>query len=202
MAEDFDASGFDEVFIPHEFVIELNHLVTTNHSLVLQAINADEDAELAKHYSDDPEVQRSIENDLQNFYESLRRAANNLAAVALVTRVQHWMKKLADQIKVEPGRGLARAFRLLTATVGAGPIPVDFFDKLVTVRDSVIHGDGHATWEYPPGNTRSVAPEYVNPYSETEISEDQLKDAVAKSVEQVEWFDRKLDGWRTAQKHP
>src|ERR1700678_3766782 len=203
MPEDSDTSRLDEIQeIPHEFVIELHHLVTTNHALVLQAINADEDAELAKHYSDDDEVQRSIESGLQYFYETLRRAANNLAAVALVTRVQHWMNKFADRIKVEPGRGLVRAFRVLTAKVGAGPVPVEFFEKLVTVRDSVIHGDGQKTWEHSPGTTRTVAQEYVNPYDETEIREDQLKEAVAKSIEQVEWFHTRLEEWRAAQRRP
>jgi hypothetical protein len=203
MPEDFDTSGLDDIQeIPHEFVIELHHLVTANHAFVLQAINADEDVELAQHYSDDDEVQRSIERDLQYFYETLRRAANNIAAVALVTRVQHWMNKFADRIRVEPDRGLVRAFRVLTAKVGAGPVPVEFFEKLVTVCDSVIHGDGQSTWEHPPGTTRTVAQEYVNPYDETQISEDQLKDAVAKSTEQVEWFDTRLEEWRAAQQRP
>jgi hypothetical protein len=90
MPEGFDTSGLDEIQeIPHDFVIELHHLVTTNHALVLKAIDSDEDAELARHYSDDEDARRSIRNDLQSFYDSLRRAANNLAAVALVTRVQH-----------------------------------------------------------------------------------------------------------------
>jgi hypothetical protein len=112
------------------------------------------------------------------------------------------MSKLAYRLNAEPDHGLVRSFGVLTAKVGAGPIPVEFFERLVTVRDSVIHGDGQKTWDYPPGNARTVAQEYVNPYGETEISEAQLKEAVAKSIEQVEWFDTRLEEWRTAQQHP
>jgi hypothetical protein len=198
MADNFDFSDLDDevIEVPHDFVIELNHLVTTNHTLVLQAINADEDAELAKHYSDDDEAQRSIENSLQTFYEGLRRAANNLAAVALVTRIHHRLNKMANTISAKPNRNLAAAFAVLTSRLGDGPVPVDDFERLVTVRDSVIHGDGQKTWQFPPGKTRTVAPEYTNSGDETEISEDQLKEAVAKSIEQVEWFDEKLEGWK------
>ena len=70
----------------------------------------------------------------------------------------------------------------------------------MTVRDSVTHGDGQESWEFPPGTIRRVAPEYVNPCGETEISEDQLKGVVAKAIKQVIWFDEKLEAWRAAHK--
>ena len=86
---DLDASMYEPVELPHEFVIELNSLVVVNHKLTLEAIDKDEEAELAKvGGSDDPDTLRSIENGIQTFYEDLRRAANNMAAVVLVIRTQ------------------------------------------------------------------------------------------------------------------
>jgi hypothetical protein len=55
MGEISDSSWMDQpIELPHEFEIELNHLVTTNDALVLQAINTEEDAELSKNYADNP----------------------------------------------------------------------------------------------------------------------------------------------------
>jgi len=203
MPEDFDWSGLDQIIkFPHGFELELHHLVTSNHRLVLQAINTEEDVELATvdlQNPDDPDARDGISNSLQNFYEDLRRAANNLAVVALVTRLQHWMNKFAGRPKTDRRRGLASALGMITAKVGAGPVPAKFFDDLVTVRDSVIHGDGQKSWEFPPGKIRTVAPEYVNAFDEVEIREDQLKDAIAKSIDQIQWFDKRLEEWRASQ---
>ena len=128
MIEEFDTSGLDAIDIPHDFVIELNHLVTTNHRLVLQAIDADEDAELAKDYSvepdDDGEAERAMENDIQRFYDSLRRAANNLATTPCDS-ASPLVNRMASKIKVKPNRGLMEAFGVLTARLGNGPVLVN-----------------------------------------------------------------------------
>jgi hypothetical protein len=204
--ESLEGLDFSEPFeIPHQFEIELNSLVIVNHRLIVDAIERDENAELEKLSQENSEPARSVEYQLQGFYEDLRRAANNLATVALVTRIQHWITRFAKKV---PGRRKLEGSRLvseliqLTEYLGDGPIPVAYFAELVNVRDSVIHGDSKAEWEHR-SEQRRVAPMYTNAYLETEISNEQLGVAIAKAIEQVTWYDEKLhNAGRTAPPSP
>ncbi len=67
---------------------------------------------------------------------------------------------------------------------------IHFFQDLVTVRDSIIHHGAKAEWN-GRGKT-SIPARYRSPYAEVEISADQIKEAVAKAVEQVKWYGEKL----------
>jgi hypothetical protein len=46
----------------------------------------------------------------------------------------------------------------LNEGLGAGPVPIIFFEKIVTLRDSVIHGDSQVEWK-DNGVMRAVADE-------------------------------------------
>ncbi len=111
---------------------------------------------------DDPETVRSILSYHSNFYEELRKAHRNLALVGIVTRLQHWINNLARQtFPNEKPQTLLRQLRLLNGKLGQGPVKLEFFEELVTVRDSIIHADSAAEWEYPPGKPRQVADRYA-----------------------------------------
>jgi hypothetical protein len=194
--EDLELDLSAPVEIPHQFEIELNSTVVVNHKLIVDAIDRDEDAELEKLSFEDDEWARSIGSQIQNSYDDFRRAANNQAAVALVTRVQHWIARFAKRVPVAPkskskGSLLVSDLGHLNVFLGEGPVPVSFFAELVNVRDSVIHGDSKAEWDFE-GKRRYVAAEYASVYLETEISNEQLSVAIAKAIEQVTWYDIKL----------
>jgi hypothetical protein len=185
--------------IAHEFEIDLNCVVVVNHKLTLEAIDRDEDEELANIEQgtlEDYEIVRSITGPLQNFYDDLRLAARRLAAVGLVTRFQHWIARFVQRRKLDLEKGekpkLVKQLNALNKDLGMGPVSVEVFEKLVGVRDSVIHGDSRAEWEHN-GRIRKVADEYRNPYGDVEITEEQLKEAVGKAIQQVKWYDEKLD---------
>jgi len=132
----------------------------------------------------------------------LQRAANNLAVVGLVTRLQHWIikfVKLSESKKLpkpkKPKRkkpGLVSNLALLNGQLGKGPVSVRFFWRLVNVRDSVIHGDSRAEWEFPRNKLRGVAKRYLNSWGYVELDPGQLKEAIANAVQQVKWYHEKL----------
>jgi hypothetical protein len=89
----------------------------------------------------------------------LRRAANHTALVSLVTRLDHWARKFVKQLSLSTDKKrpyVVRDMEALNARLGAAPISVQFFEELVTARDSVIHNDSQAQWEHQ-GNIRRVA---------------------------------------------
>ena len=45
--------------------------------------------------------------------------------------------------------------------MGEGPIPIGFFESLVTVRDFIVHSDNKVEWEFS-GKERPVADQYAN----------------------------------------
>jgi hypothetical protein len=198
-----DLAGFldEPIEMSHQFVVELNCLVVVNHKLTLEAIDREENKELDKlgpDLSDEPDVGGSMRSDLQRFHDDLRTAANNMAAVALVTRIQHWIGRFVKKTKKNPGKaepgesGMVSELRYLNAHIGEdGPVEITLFAELVNVRDSVIHADSKTKWLHR-GKERRVAVCYANAYGETEIDGPQLKDAIAKGTQQVEWYDDKL----------
>jgi len=200
---DLDALELDDApfEIPHEFELDLNCVVVANHRLTMEGIDRSEDEGLDEIDVEDFETQNSITNHLHNFYDDLRRAARRLALVELVTRLQHWIRRLVKELKLKPDKvyesQLANLFDALNKALGIGPVPIAFFADLVRVRDSVIHADSKAEWEHN-GQARRVADEYRNAYGDVELTEEQLQDAIHKAVQQVKWYDQNLPPTRTA----
>ncbi len=200
---DLDALELDDApfEIPHEFELDLNCVVVANHRLTMEGIDRSEDEGLDEIDVEDFETQNSITNHLHNFYDDLRRAARRLALVELVTRLQHWIRRLVKELKLKPDKvyesQLANLFDALNKALGIGPVPIAFFEDLVRVRDSVIHADSKAEWEHN-GKARRVADEYRNAYGDVELTEEQLQDAIHKAVQQVKWYDQNLPPTRTA----
>lgn len=126
--------------------------------------------------------------------------ARLLAAVALVTRFQHWVGKMAKAAKISAARKmksdpslLILQLEALNKTFGAAPVPIQFFDELEEVRNSVIHADSKAEWESQPGRWRKVANRYRNARGETELNDAQLAEAMNKMVEQIRWYEPRVD---------
>lgn len=150
---------------------------------------------------EDYESMLSMTGHVRTFYDDLRRAATNLAVVGLVTRLQHWVVNFEQQLRrtrecVGLGRRsrdskFAKALRCLNEKLGDGPVSTAYFSELEVVRDSIIHGDSKAEWEFQ-GKPRRVSDPYLNAYREVELSEEQFKEAVSKAVQQVKWYDDRL----------
>jgi hypothetical protein len=70
-------------------------------------------------------------------------------------------------------------------------VPISDFEKLVDVRDSIIHADARAEWKNDRGKDRKVADEYRNS-CHVEVSESQVKEAVEKAIRQVVWYDNQI----------
>jgi hypothetical protein len=181
--------------VAHWFEVDLNTVVVMNHRLTLEGISKSEDDEIAETREslalEDRDLVDSQIRFQEQFYGELRRAANHLALVGLVTRFQHWIEGFAKQLGIQPHeRGLTSQLKALNDKLGEEWVPVDFFKDLVTARDSVVHGDSKAEWPYDKSR-RKVAQQYRNG-SELEVTADQLKVAIAKAIEQVKWYDEKI----------
>jgi hypothetical protein len=189
--------------IAHDFEIDLHMLVRANHEFTITAIDREEDEELAKIDSDfhaeNYEIVRSIRGQLQNTYEDLRRAARLLALVGLVTRLDHWISRFArwrnltglKQSKPREPK-LVTQLNALNQDLGNGPVPVDFFEKIVTLRDSVIHGDSQTEW-----GGRKVAEEYRSAQG-ADLTEEQLQEAIQQSIAQVKYYDERIQAQTSA----
>ncbi len=195
-----ELDGLEPIEEAHEFEVDLTCLVVANHKLTIEGIERDEDEESEKLSGILPgELEDSEQRRLHYFYEDLRKSANNLAAVALVTRIQHWIGRFVREIRANLDElGLVKSIDLLNAEFReCGPVPVRFFRDLVTLRDSVIHGDSRAKWNYRKAQ-RCVADTYVNcSLGTAEISDSQLTAAITNAIEQVKWYDEKLQARKT-----
>jgi hypothetical protein len=80
----------------------------------------------------------------------------------------------------------------LNQDLGNGPVPVDFFEQIVTLRDSVIHGDSQLEW-----GGRKVAEEYRSVQG-ADLSEEQLQEAIQKSIAQVKYYDERIQAQTSA----
>src|SRR6266853_2824998 len=183
---DFDDLGLNDepMEIAHEFEVDLNCVVIVNHNFTLDGITRAEDEEVSKFRMED-EGERSLVSYIESFYQDLRCAASNLALVGLVTRLQHWISRYAKEFpskKKDDNPSLIKGLRLLNQCLGEGPVSITFFQELVNLRDSVIHADSKAEWEYPVGTPRRVAECYKDFYGGIKLDEDQLKEALANSI--------------------
>ncbi len=193
------------VEVAHEFAVDLNSLVVTNHRFSIEGIARAEDEEMANWQGavaqEDWEVSSSVLQHERGKFDALRQAANHLALVGIVTRLQHWVGRFVERQGRKPkkhtrldGSGESRLIsqlRGLNESLGDGPVPISDFEKLVDVRDSIIHADAQAGWKNDQGRERKIADEYRSA-CHVELSEDQVKNAVEKAIRQVAWYDKKL----------
>jgi hypothetical protein len=194
-----ESETMEIVHLPHEFENEVWCLVTDNYSITMHGIDQQEKAlidhmrsELAQ---EDDEVIRSQVSSTQFFFDRLRRAATHQALVALVTRLDHWTRKLVRRLSVKPDRDsqpVVRDIEALNKRLGLAPTDVGFFRELVNVRDSIIHADSQPEWEFPKGNTRSVATKYLDSAGELDFNRQHLAEAVEKTTAQVKWYDERI----------
>lgn len=180
--------GKSLIEVAPQFEGDVMLLVTINHGITLEEIARKEKTSLA-HLMSDPATMGYLEV----FYKGLRRSANSLAIVALVTRLDHWIRILRLRIPDEKEQSLKNNLRSLNKYLGDdGPVPIEFFEALVAVRNSVIHHDSKTKWTFQ-GQSTCVAERYSNYFgSEVEISDVQIKEAAAKAIEQVKWYDESL----------
>ena len=173
--------------LPHPFEEELGWIVSTNHKLLMENISRIEDeADDTSDHFDFAELHTNS--------DELRRAAHNLALVGLITRFDHWLSLFVEELSNKNARiGVVRKLTTLNERIGEGPIPIDFFENLITVRDSVIHADTKIEWEFS-GKKRRVVDRYANVSSgEIEFTQAHLQEAIEKSIQQVKWYDDQLD---------
>jgi hypothetical protein len=196
----------DIVEIAHEFEVDLNCLVVMNHRFTLEGITRAEDEEI-RHWREtlaptDPKAASSAISHAQTEFDKLRKAANHLALVGTVTRLQHWVERFVKKQGLTPEKNkrpdgsveslLIRQLRILNKTLGDSPVPISDFENLIDVRDSIIHADARAEWKNDRDRNRKVADEYRSACGNVELYENQVKDAVEKSIRQVAWYDEKL----------
>jgi hypothetical protein len=202
---DLDFSNDELIEVAHEFAVDLNCVVVANHRFTLEGITRAEDEEVQQWRDalalQDSQVALSAISHVQNGYEELRGAANRLALVGLVTRLQHWIARFIKEQGLKSGKVheslLISQLDALNRSLGDGPVPLSYFEDLVNVRDSIIHADSRAEWKHRGANRR-VADHYRNPWGEIEFSEGQLKDAIEQATGQVTWYDEKLHPQRSA----
>jgi len=174
--------------IPHMLRIEFSSLITINHQIGIEGITQIEQEELSQIKDHDEKSSQ------RRFFDDLRIAANSLALVAVVARLDHWVMRFCDKLNLEPKKSnqksrIVRKMESLNDKLGVGPVPLSFFADLVTARDSVVHGDSQSEWDFD-GSKREVAAKYMNFYR-LEVSEDQVTEAVEKTLEQLIWYEEK-----------
>jgi len=199
---DLDELNFstDEIVeVAHEFAVDLNCVVVANHRFALEGIARAEDEDIENWQEalalQDNEVASSVICHVRNGYDELRKAANRLALVGLVTRLQHWVARFVKERNLKLGKAheslLINQLDILNKCLGDGPVALPYFEDLVSVRDSIIHADSQAEWKHR-GASRQVAAHFRNPWGQVEFSEGQLKDAIEQATRQVTWYDEKL----------
>jgi hypothetical protein len=203
---DIDEFNDTVVEVVHEFAVDLNCLVVTNHNFTLAGITKAEEEEIRNWQEslamEDPQVASSVIGYAQNGFDDLRKAANHLALVGIVTRLQHWIRRFVKRQGLTPEKNrrldgsleslLVRQLRVLNKTLGDGPVPIADFEHLIDVRDSIIHADARAEWKTDRDRDRKVADEYRNACGDVEVSENQVKGAIEKAIRQVAGYDEKL----------
>ena len=174
--------------VPHPFEEELGWLVSTNHTLVMENISRIEQD--AVPTDDEPDL-----SEMHAYSDELRKAANNLALVGLVTRFRHWVNIFLEELlKTEfVDQGLQKNLEALEMRTGEGPTPIFFFQELGAVRDSIIHADSKTAWKRGD-KPKQVAERYADVSSgEVAFTGAQLQEAIEKCIAQIKWYDDQLD---------
>jgi len=195
-----DWAGLEEPQeIAHEFEIDLHNAVIANHNAMLEGIDREEESELLDIKDgfrlEDHETVGSMLGYVQSGYDERRQKGRLSAVVVIVTRLEQWISRFATHLKVKPARvkknGLANLIEALNNVLGDGPVPTEFFEDLAELRHSVVHANSRAEWNFK-GQRRRVADCYRNSWDDAELSEEQLKEAIQKTIEHVKWYDEKI----------
>lgn len=183
-----DGDEFEIQESPHNFEIDVRRVVLINHEIVLEGITRAEKEEVEKFDTTD-DGQRDLVAWIERQHDEFRRAANNLALVGLITRLHHWLCYLANLLRPKRtfDNSLAKEFRFLSQRFANSPVELSFFERLVDVRDSIIHADSKASWTFR-GDARHVDPKYVEG-DEVNFTEEHLKEAFDKALSVVEYFE-------------
>lgn len=170
---------------PHPFEDEIDWVVRTNHRLVFESISRIEGE------AEPDEIEDGYSNEL-------RRAANSLALVGLVTTLHHWISIFVEELTKENAtdRSLVRNLKTLDERTGVSPIPIQFFEELVTVRDSIIHAHSQIQWTFR--HAREVPQRYADTASgEVQFTEADLNEAIQKSITLVKVVRRPIRSSRS-----
>jgi hypothetical protein len=187
---DFDDQPLE---LAHPFMVDLNNIVLANHHFALIELDRTEQEESEQVADVDHEVYLERLSQCRWAFDGYRQAANQLALVGIVTRLKHRIRDLAEKQRNSVEKSLRKQLSFLNGKLGDGPVPLEYFDDLINVRDSIVHADSNAEWQHDQ-RSRKVAPRYRNAYGKVEFSEAQLSEAVAKAVAQVTWYDEKIQG--------
>jgi hypothetical protein len=187
--------------LPHPFVEEAEWLVLKNHELVLESIARLEKEAFSSLYKEMPNAPE-LGSELaytKSMADDMRNAANQLALVSLITRLQHWINVFVKEVrKSNKGTGLVPNIRTLNRRLGESPIAITFFADLVSVRDSVIHADSMIEWTHN-GKKRRVPDRYANTMTgELSFGESDLREAIEVSIRQIKWYEERLDRYPRA----
>jgi hypothetical protein len=198
MPDGFESLLNGPVVAAHEFEVDLNCLVTTNHKLVMEGVDRAENEEMASfeesfNEESDRDMVFSIRSAHMQFYDDLRVAARNLTLVGLITRLQHWAAAYARRIDPQRTRDgpLDENLNFLNDQLGTPPVSTDFFFKLAEVRHSVIHADAQPEW-YRGKKKRGVDLKYAPNGYRVEVSDEDLREGIEKAILQIKWYDEKL----------
>lgn len=182
--------------IPHYYETELHCLVTANHKFALHGIELDEAKVIGEMEAsldlENQELGRSIISYTENFYDDLRRSARSLSLVGIVIRFDHWIGKLYRKIAPTAPRqkSLSQKLHSLNDKLPGCPVEIGYLDELITARNAIVHHDSFAEWEHE-GKMWRVADRYLQ-YNEVYLSDDDISEAVRKTIEAVKWYDDKL----------
>jgi len=179
-----------------EFEVDISTFVRCNHQLTITELHRLREIEIEAISELDYETLSSAQGRVWRQYEELESAANQLALVALLTRLDVWLNKLIADHPVEKSPTIDEKYtssiakkmaRLAAPMVEATPIPIEYFADLATVRDSVIHHDARSTFDYHGPHT--VAERYRSAYENVLFTAEDLTEATKKAIEQYHAFE-------------
>src|SRR5271156_2174114 len=165
--EDIDMTDeFEGYEAPHGFGVDIHTVVLTNLKLVLAGIDqleTKETTDYVKQTHDDEENQQSFISWIQGQHDLLRTAAVHLALVGLVTRYHHWLITIANCLRAGKDKTFDKSaiqeMHFLNDHFKPSPHQPKDFTKWVTARDSIIHADSKAAWEFE-GKTRHIESQF------------------------------------------
>lgn len=185
--------------IPSDFEVDLNLVVMANCRLTLEGIDRARQEELELHSAelagDAPEILSDALSNVAFEFEELRKAAIQLALVGVVTRLQHWVGLLVNKAKItvpKPERAKSKLICQLEALNKSlnCDSPLLDFENLVNLRDSIVHADSLAQWEY--NGPRTVPEHFRDAYGKIRVTEEDLQKFVAKAILQISFYDEVL----------
>jgi hypothetical protein len=183
---------------PHPFEEEVESLLRANHFLLFGSIADNErkgEAAIRENpEAEEPEFVHADISDMHDFFNELRSAATNLTLVGLVTRLQHWISIFVEELTKENAkdRGLTSNLKTLNKETGSGLVPIEFFQGLSKVRNSIVHADSEVEWNYLDKKQR-VPERYINSTGQLDFKEADLDEAMKNSITQVKWYDDRLE---------